>query len=104
MSHANGQVKFKDGTVFHYEYNGTSDVVINCLYEKYEDMSDNWRKQPRKTCECGNDEPVEIATDYGYGFYWKGKACKKCKAITEGYGSGMGDNSEESDKLPEWWV
>jgi len=104
MSHANGQVKFKDGSVFYFEYNGTVDIVENCLYEKYIDMSANWRKQPNNSCECGNDEPVKIATDYAYGSSWDGRACKKCLAIKDGLGSGVGDYKLETRGLPEWWV
>lgn len=28
MSHANGEVKFKDGSIKYFEYNGTSDICI----------------------------------------------------------------------------
>lgn len=103
MSHANGQVRFTDGTVLYYEYNGTCDIVCNCLYENYQEMTLNWRNQPHNHCTCDSDESVEIATDYGYGFFWDGKACKKCKAITDGLGSGVDDYKQETKGLPKWW-
>ena len=65
MSHASGKVKFEDGTILHFEYDGTSDIVCNCLYHSQEEMSNNWRKRPRNICTCGKDESVEIATIYG---------------------------------------
>ena len=106
MSHANGQVKFSDGTIMHYEYDGTVDVVCNCLYKDYEEMNINWRKQPNMQCTCGNSEPVQIATDYGFGFWWPGSACRYCRAIVTGLGTGMDESlyGKENDGLPSWWV
>ena len=84
MSHANGRVKFDDGAILHFEYNGTADMVCNCLYFSYDDMVSAWRNQQDQVCECGNAEPVEIATDYGSGSQWPGMACRHCMAITMG--------------------
>lgn len=44
MSHANGEVIFNDGSIKHFEYNGTSDICIPKLYDTYDEMTDNWRK------------------------------------------------------------
>lgn len=111
MSHAYGQVKFKDGTILHYEYNGTVDVICNPLWKSREEVSEHWRNQPDyKECHCGQDEPVEIATDYAYGSWWTGKACKKCMVITDGFGPGslmteeQYEQYDETEKLPEWWL
>lgn len=38
MSHANGEVRFNDGGIKHFEYNGTSDICIPELYDSYEDV------------------------------------------------------------------
>ena len=107
MTHAYGQVRFKDGMIMHYEYNGTCDVVCNYLRDTKEDVSKHWRDGQWNKCICNGDEPVEIATSYGNGFWWKGRACKKCKAITLGFGSGVesyNDNYEEFKGLPNWWL
>lgn len=34
MSHANGAIKFNDGLIRYYEYDGTSDYVISHHYER----------------------------------------------------------------------
>lgn len=82
LSHASGKVKFNDGTVMHYEYDGTSDWVIPKFYNTHEEMWDNWRKYEYIENHCEHDiEDVEIYSDYGNGFYWKGKACRKCNMI-----------------------
>jgi len=83
MSHAAGLVKFKDDTIFHYEYNGTSDVILPWLYTTEDEMRKQWRK-PRewKTCSCGGMEEVEIYSEYGNGFMIKGQACKNCMIVS----------------------
>ena len=84
MSHATGQIKFKDALILHYEYNGTADVCVSNLKDTKKQVWDNWRKHEWLVCNCGKDEPVEIATDYGSGSYWSGRACRYCRAITAG--------------------
>ena len=103
MSHAAGAVKFPDGEIYHYEYNGTADVVVPHLYKTFDEMRDNWRRPDFwKECEVGehNREPVEIATTYGSGFYWYGVACKECMCITAGFEP---DYSPDRDELPSWY-
>ncbi len=99
MSHAYGQVRFCNGTVMHFEYDGTTDRCINPLRDTVKEVVKNWRKyiDSEKTCTCDQDEePVEIATDYGDGHHWHGMACKACKVITKGM--------LYIDGLPDWWV
>ena len=85
MSHASGKVRFNDGTIMHYEYDGTSDWVIPKLYDTHEEMWDNWRKYEYQEIHCEHKlEDIEIYSDYGNGFYWKGKACRKCNMVIEG--------------------
>lgn len=86
MSHASGQIKFEDGLVLHYEYDGTSDVCRPNLFDTNEDMQRYWRDYTfyNRKCECGGDEEVEISTTYGNGSVWDGRACRQCKCITKG--------------------
>lgn len=85
MSHASGACKFKDGTIMFCEYDGTSDFMLSKLYKTNQERRDNWRK----ICETPNCkhkiEGVELYSDYGRGFYWKAKACRKCNTIVERY-------------------
>lgn len=99
MSHASGAVKFPDGKIMHFEYNGTSDICISHLYETHEEMWAHWRKGTWLECSCGNDEPVEIGNNYGGGMYWNGRACRYCLAITDSLEPPDG----WSDGFPEWW-
>lgn len=111
MSHAYGQVKFEDGTILHYEYDGTVDVIRNPLWKTVEELTEHWRNQPIwKECHCGQDEPVEIAAYFGNGFWWAGRACKKCMVITNGFRpwwftpEEQSEQHGDSEKLPEWWL
>jgi len=85
MSHAMGQIKFKDGTIRYYEYNGTFDVPISHHYATTDEVSKNWREHEWLDCTCGKEEDVSIYTCYGGGFYLKGKACKKCNSVRQEY-------------------
>ncbi len=102
MSHADGQIKFQDGTILFCEFDGTADVMLSCLYDSPYGVQKMWRAQPHHTCSCGNDEPVEMATKYACGFYWQGRACKNCRAITGGAYFGI-DTHEYTSRLPDWW-
>lgn len=94
MSHSLGAIKFKDGTIRYYEYNGTSDVVISHHYKTREEVDDNWRNHTWLECTCKKEEPVMIYTSYGFGFYIEGKACKECNSV----------ESNDSDfDLIEWY-
>lgn len=102
MSHANGEVRFNDGNIKHFEYNGTSDICIPKLYDNYEEMKDNWRKYKKENCSCKHaEEPVDIYTDYGGGFSWKGKACRKCMMITKG-NNPFDEDIIKNDGIPDW--
>lgn len=109
MSHANGQVRFQDGLILHFEYNGTSDVCISNLRDTNEEVWSHWRQQEWLKCDCGRDEEVEIANDYGDGSWSpNGKACRHCRAITfDPFPAYMYDNEsgviQELDGLPDWW-
>lgn len=110
MSHANGQVRFADGLIMHFEYSGTVDVCISNLHDTYEQMIEHWRQQGWRECGCGLDEEVEIATDYGGGGWSpSGKACRHCRAITfDPYAARAMEDFDPSaiqefSGLPEWW-
>ena len=81
MSHSIGAVKFKDGEVKFYEYNGTVDVPISHIYDTVDEVNENWRNHEWVNCTCGKEEPVSIFSDYGGGFYFDGLACKNCKSV-----------------------
>ena len=84
MSHAWGAVRFEsNGLIKFYEYNGTADICNAQLYNTYKEVWDNWRKYKFIECKCGKDEDIEIYTSYGGGFYWGGKGCRHCNAITK---------------------
>ena len=103
MSHSYGAVQFdSDDKVMFYEYDGTSDVTISHLYDTRKEMEDNWRKGEWLDCKCGRDEPVEIYSNYGGGFYWDGRACRHCLAITENLKPDWDDGSSSSDGTPDW--
>ena len=76
MSHANAEFIFKDNTVLHGEYNGTSDVMLTNMFTTYDEMTDHWREQEWKECEC-DGEPCIAFTDYGSGSWWVGCACRE---------------------------
>ncbi len=80
MSHELGAIKFKDGTIKYYEYNGTSDVPISHTYDTSSEVDKNWRNQSWLNCTCGQEEEVEIYTGGGY-IEGGGKACRKCNSV-----------------------
>lgn len=86
MSHSLGEV-WKDGVLrAHFEYNGTCDTVRARLHEAIDGVTDNWRDDNWRFCTCGQSpETVIIYSSYGGGFYWEGKACFVCMAITDGF-------------------
>lgn len=81
MSHSIGAIKFNDGSIRYYEYDGTSDIVLSCHYSTCEEVFDNWRNQPNNHCKCGKEEDVSIFSSYGRGFYFLGKACRFCYSV-----------------------
>ncbi len=101
MSHSCGQVRFNDGLIKHFEYNGTTDVCIPILYPTFEEMDKYWRSSKWMKCICNKEsESVIIAVSYGNGFSWEGKACKYCNVITENL---TPDWIDFEDGIPEWY-
>ena len=97
MSHTSGAIKFQDGTIRFYEYNGTADIVLSHHYATIEEVSDNWRSGTWSDCTCGGEEPVNIFSGYGGGFYLNGKACKTCNSIDTEYQFDIIERDEQED-------
>jgi len=103
MSHSSGLVKFKNGNIYHYEYNGTVDVCFPMLYKTLEELGDNWRRDDFwKECTCGSKEWVQIFSSYGGGFYWSGKACEKCMVIEDFLSPFDNDGLIHHNGEPKW--
>jgi hypothetical protein len=106
MSHASGMVKFKDNHKLYFEYDGTTDYCINPLYKTEKEARDKWRtyKNYDKKCICGKSEEVLISTKYGSGNFeedeWKGKACRHCMVITDGF---IGFQDYDRDDQIKWF-
>ena len=107
-----GCIKFKDGTILFAGYQNTSDVMNHCLWKTLDDALNKY-SDDRPDCDhVDNGEPVCLATDYGGGFSWSGRACKSCMVITkghspfpvEGYSRGIVPAPAfYEDGLPGWW-
>jgi len=112
VSHATGAVRFTGGPILYFEYDGTADMCVPSLWETREEMMAHWRgDNPRVWCECGPVavwEPVEIMCTYGDGHFWRGKACRNCRTLTEGLVPSFGfydehtPNDDFRDGEPEW--
>lgn len=99
MSHAIGALKFKDGTIRYYEYDGASDIVLSHHYETVKEVNDNWRNGIQVHCVCEKEETVSIFTTYGGGYYIDGVACKHCNSVRSN-----GDNFDiiEREETEDW--
>jgi hypothetical protein len=102
MSHALGAVRFGNGTIRWFDYNGTVDMCVPHLVARPEEV--RFREMPGSRCICGRDEPVEIANDYGDGRWWQGRACDPCRTITAGVAWDE-ENAQATarDGHPLWW-
>jgi hypothetical protein len=79
VSRANLYVLFPDGTVRYGIYNGTSDIALPFLVATPGDAWDTWESSdydwtPEPAPVNVASVPVDVATDYGSGFSWKGWA------------------------------
>lgn len=104
MSHAYGVVKFSDGDVLHFEYNGTVDVCLPNLYSTQEELSKDWRNQTWKhhSPNCNLQEDALMATNYGGGLGWNIKACKFCKLITDYHSCEDHQERNYISTMPDW--
>lgn len=103
MSSASLAVRFPNGDIRYGVYNGTSDLARPALHETpeeaWEHRHDPW---PQLAIEeaASEAEPVEVATNYGNGFWWTGSMATR-ELITSGY-SPFDEAEEEHDGLPDW--
>jgi hypothetical protein len=102
MSHANGVVKFSDGLIMYYEYDGTVDNVVSHLYATEFGLWDHWRNHTLNKCQCEHEEDVIAYSDYGDGFYFKAKACRKCASIRIDYNDSIIEIIERNNTID--WV
>lgn len=89
MSHAPGEVwRANDPLVYHFEYNGTSDVIRPAIWRTHDEMRQHWREGDGgfsrfQACESmqHQPEPVIIYSHYGGESWWHGTACFECWVI-----------------------
>jgi hypothetical protein len=82
MSRATALVRFPDGTVRCTLYNGTVDMLFPALRDT---IADAWDRNHPDRGNGFDPDPADgfeeefavvIATDYGSGFYWPGRATR----------------------------
>lgn len=76
MSNSVGQARFPDGELLFFRYSGTVDSAASKLWKDETELWDNWDADHYQACTCGNTQEVDLATSYGGGMHWKGRACK----------------------------
>lgn len=117
MSSGNMWVRFPDGTIQHGIYQGTSDTAYSKLFDTWQDAAKAYRnKEPLGSWPPPPDDEavdVDVASDYGWGFHWKGKAIKgnlfTCDSGAAGETKGIPDwvpNEEEGwgyTPPTKWW-
>jgi hypothetical protein len=86
VSYAHGAVRFSDGTIKYFEFNGYEDYCYRKLFDEKHKLSPAGSDNLLFTeCSCGQEsEYVEMVTEDCGGFYWKGTACRNCMVITGG--------------------
>ncbi len=97
------KVRFPDGTIRYGRYHATSDVPSFALVDEL----DGWDTLPMKwdgDAPEGHPVPVQIACDYGGGFWWWGTALPD-RLVDRGYY--MDGTAEicatQTDGYPDWW-
>ena len=115
MSRATALIRFKDGTIMHGCYQGTSDVLYpyliteEKLQQEYEGSVFRWNDKCQEfgfegstQLEIKDEEEVEIYEDYGSGASWKGKASRSKMIVTEGC---IRDDADwYPPVVPEWVI
>lgn len=84
MSRGNLYVRFPDGGLRYGIYNGTCDTAEPYLFDHPDQAWDTWygrRPVPAEVMDGAVE--VDIATDYGGGCSWQGKA--NLTTLTEGH-------------------
>ena len=114
MSASYGLVKFKTtGNIYMCCYEGTSDIMIPFIFKPeecytkdgYYNVISYGRELAKKNNwdipKASDVDEIEIYSDYGGGFYWKGKGSESLKVITSGYDFDE-DVHDYEDGSPEW--
>jgi len=109
MSRAGGYVRFPEGTIKAFIYDGTTDTVWPALFDTSREAWDAYSStkgdhferwsQIFEPTPIGNEEDVEVYSDYGGGFWWHATATRN--AITSRF---FWDDFYEDchDGAPEW--
>jgi hypothetical protein len=88
MSNATGQVRFEDGLILYFVYGGTVDEIYPKLFESREEAFNAWGDEnlslKNRVSSVADSESVELATNYGGGLVWIGKASRSAMEITDG--------------------
>lgn len=99
MSRATLFVKFPDGKIRYGIYNGRVDIARPMLYDTIDEAWHN-RFEDWSEYEEGSGEPVEVATNYGGGFCWRGTATKE--HLTSAHDPWALDEFDYRSILPDW--
>lgn len=95
-------VRFPNGDLRYGIYYGTVDLAYSALTENpdfdWGDFRLNGLRTPTRPIE-----PVEIATGYGGGMWWRGEADRTALASGLDPFNEVTDLDEIHDGLPEWW-
>lgn len=109
MSRACGYVRFPDGAVKAFIYNGTTDTVWPALFDTSDEAWEAYRqtKLPGEVDwewvffpePVGVEEPVEIYSDYGHGFWWHAAATRNRIMTCLDWDEFIGDRHKGA---PDW--
>lgn len=117
MSAAEALIRFnKTGNIYYGCYEGTVDFLNSFICTPEECYMDEWEAySPILYCrklQSDNDycqfpevndlDDVEIYSDYGDGFYWKGKGSESVKRIKYPLAPFEQDESYPIDGQPDW--
>jgi hypothetical protein len=85
MSHAFGAVRFPDGTIYFFGYDGDTHGCSGRLYKTEQEVVDRWFKPLKGKCQnCMRQEAVGIMALGTEPFgNWKGIACRGCMVLIE---------------------
>ena len=115
MSRAIALVRFNDGTILRGCYNGTSDFLSQWLItdeeleEKYDGVCFSWDSKNWDNYDdiyidpdtVEDSESVEIFSDYGNGFSWKGEASRNKFVVTSPTNL---DCVDWTENIPTWVI
>ena len=116
MSSAMAFIKFKKtGNIYCGCYNGTVDIMYDCFCEYNPNISifDYCSEHAddsidiKRTNKIDDLDEIEIYSDYGGGFYWKGTGSEKYKIIVKGLDPWNNNNTpwdgaSITDGMPGW--